>query len=254
MIVANILTNLDRMKNNPDADWVREVGKKVLRKKKIPIHVFVCPKFDTSALVSGSLSKYMPITAEGVDDLFLQRQRKIKTLLETLRNVGVAPELFIHVGDNDAEEYIFPYMEVRSPKGYKGRQKKYRASLQRRANRVFSGFDVKVVSLGVEGISRSSKQPGLDSKYIEQEVEFFGWLFGPEGPYKGNLKFSLKALKEMATRKFQLYGAQGKYLQGYGGVLLQTEGPGVWLLRTQMLRSTGAKAIPAIYPWIRRRK
>ena len=55
----------------------------------------------------------------------------------------------------------------------------------------------------------------------------------------------------MVYSKYKLYGAQGKFLEELGGILLQTEGPGVWLERTEMLKCTGSSSIPAIYPWIR---
>ena len=52
----------------------------------------------------------------------------------------------------------------------------------------------------------------------------------------------------MAVKKFQEYGKQGIIVEGMNLVLLQTETP--WLLRTQMLQSTGAY-FPTIYPWVR---
>lgn len=252
MTVLETLTQLDRMPKNPDSNWIMQIAETSNRSGEITLNVFVCPKFNTPALGRGDALSYFPTNAEGVDDLFLQRQKKILTLMQELKGKGVTPYLNILIGDNDAQEYIFPFMNIEVPEGtYATSQELYRASFERRATSAFSGFSVSVESLGRRRIVRSRVQPALGDEHIDQEANFFGWLFGPTGPYKGALSFSADVLREMALRKFQLYGAQGQYLQNKGGVLLQTEGPDVWLLRTRMLRSTGAKAVPAIYPWIR---
>jgi len=96
------------------------------------------------------------------------------------------------------------------------------------------------------------KDPIISKMQMVKERKFFDRLFSPEGPYKGNLTFSSEIIDEMVRLKYRLYGSQGKFLEELGGVLLQTEGPGVWLERTQMLRCTGSTAVPAIYPWIRK--
>ncbi len=252
MTILDTLTKLDRMPQNPDADWIVQVAEESGKSGEITLNVFVCPKFNTSALATGDILGYFPTSAEGVDDLFLQRQKKIFTLLSELEAKGADPTLNILIGDNDAQVYIFPYMDVEVPTAaYEKSQDLYVASFQRRANEAFPGFNVTVESLGRRGIVNSSETPMLGQEFIDQEAGFFGWLFGPTGPYKGQLSFAEEIMQMMALRKFQLYGAQGHYLQEKGGILLQTEGPDVWLLRTSMLRSTGASAVPAIYPWIR---
>lgn len=252
MTILETLTNLDRMPRNPDADWIVQVSEQAHENGEITFNVFVCPKFNTAALAEGNALGYFPTVAEGVDDLFLQRQKKILSLLQEVEGKGVTPVLNVLIGDNDAQEYIFPFMGLAvSEADYAEAQRLYEESFQRRVEKAFSGFKVAVESLGRKGIGRATEKPKLGDEFVAQEAEFFGWLFGPEGPYKGNLSFSQEELFEMAERKFQLYGAQGHYLATKGGVLLQTEGPNVWLLRTSMLRSTGASAVPAIYPWIR---
>ena len=67
--------------------------------------------------------------------------------------------------------------------------------------------------------------------------------FSSNGPYEGILNFSKEDLINMVYSKYKLYGAQGKFLEELGGILLQTEGPGVWLERTEMLKCTGSSSI-----------
>lgn len=86
---------------------------------------------------------------------------------------------------------------------------------------------------------------------MKKEIIFLKWLFSDNGPYLGKLNFSEEILTKMVRIKYKLYGTQGKFIEILGGVLLQTEGPGVWIERTNMLRCTGSNAIPTIYPWIR---
>lgn len=249
---TQIITLLDRLPNNPDKAWLEAVVSKAIPNGNITFSVFVCPKFDTSALLSKNIENYMPTDAF-VDDLFQQRIPKIKSLLASLSAVGIKPNLNILIGDNDAEVYIFPFMNARVDlTKFCERRNLYLASFRERSESLF-GSSVRVNSLGALGVVADSTEPVIDQCDFEDELKFFAWLFSDKGPYKGKLTFAEDVLKMMVLLKFKLYAAQGKFLQKTeGGILLQTEGPGVWLLRTKMLRSGGDKAIPAIYPWIRK--
>lgn len=246
---------LDRLDNNPDLPRIEKAICEACEKGTLDLVVFVCPKFNTAALLSDQSEKYMPIDANDPDDLFFQRIPKIKQLLADLITLGIDPKLNLLIGDNDAEVYIFPYIKTLSLNFavFNQRRNAYLGSFTQRATNLFKD-NVRVESLGLNKVIPSKLRPNVQDTDLEREIRFFSWLFGETGPYKGKLSFDEKTLREMAVRKFALYGAQGTYLEKTrkGGVLLQTEGPGVWLLRTQMLRCTGSGGIPAIYPWIRK--
>lgn len=248
-----ILKSMDRMKDNPDWYLIQKIVEDSSETGKLNLNVFVCPKFNTSALLSDKPEEYMPVTADDPNDLFFQRIPKLRLIIGELKNVGVSTKLRIFIGDNDAEVYIFPFMkdfDIDLEK-LNERRKAYLKSFSERALFLF-GDDASVESLGVNNVIPDSTEPEIDENELKAEITFFEWLFGDTGPYKGNLKFDSKTLEKMVGLKFALYGAQGNFLQGKGGILLQTEGPGVWLQRTRMLRCTGSKAVPAIYPWIRK--
>lgn len=157
------------------------------------------------------------------------------------------------IGYNDAEEYILPFLkDIKIDYSLlKSRQLEYANSFKKRATGTF-GENCTIWSLSDSGITVDKVDPIIASGSLEKEIKFFNWLFSESGPYKGKLSFSTDTLKSMTMLKYKLYGNQGKFLSYIGGILLQTEGPGVWLERTQMLRCTGSNAIPAIYPWIRK--
>lgn len=251
MSPLNTLLKMDRMRDNPDKQWLTDV---VTQSNGIlDLLLFVCPKFHTASLVSAKPETYMPTVANDPNDLFFQRIPKIKQLIADLKKAGQQVRLHILIGDNDAQVYIFPFLpQVQVDTAtYAERQRQHKISYEERARALFDA-DIHVESLGLLDVVPSNTQPIIDADEFEKELKFFGWLFGEQGPYKGNLNFDETALRKMVELKFALYGAQGHFLQSIGGILLQTEGPGVWLQRTRMLRCTGAKAVPAIYPWIRK--
>lgn len=242
----------DRIFNNPDRPKISDTIEKQLGKIGfLRLCIFVCPKFNTEAIFSGTPEKYMP-TKTDPDDLFGLRIKEIRKLRQDLTKAGLPNEINIVIGDNDAEEYIFPFIEGLSfnPDAYKKRKALYKYSFEQRCRREF-GNRVVVWSLAEFGVSQDESEPCIPEESLQKEIVFFRWLFSGKGPYRGTLNFSKETLVTMAKMKYRLYGAQGKFLEGLGGILLQTEGPGVWLERTNMLRCTGSLAIPAIYPWIR---
>lgn len=252
MSPLKLVKSFDRMPDNPDAQWVEKAVRVGIDRKSLAFSVFVCPKFNTGALLSEGVEDYMPTDAF-VDDLFLQRILKIKSLLDSLLKFGINPRLHVLIGDNDAEVYMFPFMDVQvDGEVFNWRRQAYLESFRARAKLLFGDL-VDVQSLGLLKVVPSESRVVITEDDFRKELTFFTWLFSEKGPYKGKLAFDWETLRKMAELKFRLYGAQGDYLERIGGgILLQTEGPGVWLLRTQMLRCTGANAIPAIYPWIRR--
>ncbi len=249
---VDLLRGCDWMLGNPDYNLLREeVSRQVWAAGELQLSVFVCPKFDTSALFSEQPENYMP-SGVSSGDLFESRVPVIRRLREDLTKVGIRTTLNLLLGDNDAEVYIFPFFGIQvNAQLYLGRQTQYALSFKRRVEGVF-GSSCVVWSLADLGITpEEGVAPSITPSQFEKEFKFFDWLFSETGPYKGKLKFTPEQLREMTQLKYALYGAQGKFLSELGGVLLQTEGPGVWLERTQMLRCTGAAPIPAIYPWIR---
>ena len=252
MSAQNVIDSMDRMRVNPDASWISQIVSNATKTGVLNLSVFVCPKFNTPALFSARPEEYMPTSADDPDDLFFQRIPKLKQVLSDLTKTGVIPKLHILIGDNDAEVYIFPFKDVNvNPAVFNERRKAYTESFRARAEKLF-GNNAEVLSLALEGVVPGTAEAQIVPEELTNELVFFSWLFGDTGPYKGNLKFDQRTLELMVRLKFALYGAQGAYLEKIGGILLQTEGPGVWLLRTRMLRCTGAKAVPAIYPWIRK--
>ena len=248
------LKRYDRLSDNPDFSRIEKVILDQLEKDGLlRLCVFVCPKFNPKALLSTMPENYMPV--ESGPDLFEPRIQKIRSLRNDLMKAGLPTEINLIIGDNDAEEYIFPLMEALAMDKvlYQKRQSAYRASFEQRCQKLFGGNAGLVVwSLAESGVLMDQNEPIFSVNAMQKELDFFKWLFSSQGPYCGNLSFSEENLNKMVRMKYMLYGAQGKFLELLGGVLLQTEGPGVWLERTNMLQSTGSSSIPAIYPWIRK--
>ena len=168
--------------------------------------------------------------------------------------VGLPTEINLIIGDNDAEEYIFPFIKSFSfnKSLYKERQLQYKRAFEEKYEDLFGGDGRCFVwSFADLDVFSDKIDPKISKEATEKEIKFFEWLFSSNGPYEGILNFSKEDLINMVYSKYKLYGAQGKFLEELGGILLQTEGPGVWLERTEMLKCTGSSSIPAIYPWIR---
>lgn len=248
------LKRYDRLPDNPDLVRIEKAIADQLQKDGLlRLCVFVCPKFNTKALPSTMPEKYMPV--EAGPDLFEPRIQKILSLRKDLMRAGLPTEVNLIIGDNDAEEYIFPFMGslVLDFDLYRQRQAIYRISFEQRCQKLFGGNAGLVVwSLAESGVLLDKTEPVIPEGAMRKELGFFRWLFSNNGPYCGMLSFSEEVLTKMVRMKYMLYGAQGKFLEVLGGILLQTEGPGVWLERTNMLRSTGSPAISVIYPWIRK--
>ncbi len=248
-----LFKQFDRLPTNPDDEFLKEVLECQLAEEGlVRVFVFVCPKFNPEALMSSSPEEYMPVKAFR-DDLFLQRVARIKEFQDSILRFGIVLEVNLILGDNDAELYIFPFIKrlLVDREKYDLRKRLYARNYAERSARL--GIKNCVVwSLSDLGIGLDDSSPIISERAFERELRFFDWLFSASGPYKGTLQFTLVELQEMVNLKYRLYGSQGKLLESMGGVLLQTEGPGVWLERTEMLRSTGSKAVPAIYPWIRK--
>jgi len=248
------LKRYDRLSNNSDFLLIEKtITDQLQQDGLLRLCIFVCPKFNPKALLSSRPENYMPI--ESGPDLFEPRIQKIKSLRNDLMKAGLPTEINLIIGDNDAEEYIFPLMEALTIDKvlYRQRQSAYKISFEQRCQKLFGGnAGLAVWSLAECGVSLDKTEPFISEVAIQKELGFFRWLFSNNGPYRGMLNFSEEALARMAKMKYLLYGAQGKFLEVLGGILLQTEGPGVWLERTNMLRCTGSQAIPVIYPWIRK--
>lgn len=248
----DVLTKYDRMRDNPDRQKLEKIViKQIETDGFLRLCIFTCPKFNTKALLSPSPENYMPI--ESGPDLFEPRIAKILSLKKDLMRTGLPTEINLIIGDNDAEEYIFPFIEsvTLNSELYRQRQSSYRISFEQRCKKIF-GRGYIVWSLAESNIKTDAVPAIITPMELKKELQFFQWLFSKEGPYCGSLSFTAETLCKMVNIKYGLYGAQGKFLEVLGGILLQTEGPGIWLERTSMLKSTGSIAVPTIYPWIRK--
>jgi hypothetical protein len=252
--VVEVLQEADRMPKNPDNSFLREtVEKQLTEEGLVRLIVFICPKFNTPALFGNSTDGYMPVESLK-NDLFEPRIPKIIELRAALFKLGVVSTLEFVVGDNDFETCRLPFFPDLKwdPKKVAVRRQRYVESFELRVREEF-GVLVNVWSLADLGITLSTNSPKVSEDQFERELKFFSWLFSQKGPYESRVFFGDTQLREMAELKFRAYGAQGEFLEDLlQGILLQTEGPGVWLQRTQMFRCTGAESAPAIYPWIRR--
>ena len=252
--VIEILKKYDKMFNNPDiVNIEKNITNELQKTGLLRLCIFICPKFNPKALLSSSPENYMPIQVDG-SGLFEPRIAKILSLKKNLMKVGLPTEINLIIGDNDAEEYIFPFIKSFSLNRslYKERQLQYKRAFEEKYEDLFGGNGKCFVwSFADLDVFSDKIDPKISKKAIEKEIKFFEWLFSSNGPYKGILNFSKEDLINMVYSKYKLYGAQGKFLEELGGILLQTEGPGVWLERTEMLKCTGSSSIPAIYPWIR---
>lgn len=243
------------MDNNPDSLRLEQaIMSQVQQEGFLRLCVFVCPKFNPEALVSRTPENYMPV--ESGPDLFEPRIAKILSLRQDLMRAGLPTEINLVIGDNDAEEYIFPFIKTLALDSslYRQRQSSYRASFEQRCQELFGRSRHLVWSLAENNVKEDETIPTISQDGLRKELDFLKWLFSNKGPYREILNFPEEILIEMVRIKYRLYGAQGKFLEMLGGILLQTEGPGVWLERTNMLKSTGSPAIPAIYPWIRKKE
>ena len=247
------LRRYDRMKDNPDSARLEQaVAEQIQQEGLLRLCVFVCPKFSPKALASKIPENYMPV--EFGRDLFEPRIAKILSLKKALMSAGLPTEINLLIGDNDAEEYIFPFLKSLDINTalYRQRQSAYRASLEERCRGLFGRAGLLVWSMAENNVKTDDVAPTVSKDGLRKEADFLKWLFSNQGPYRGALNFPEEVLTQMAKTKYGLYGAQGKFLEVLGGILLQTEGPGMWLERTQMLRSTGSPAVPVVYPWIRK--
>ena len=250
-----VLRRYDRMENNPNSIRLEQaIMNQMQLEGFLRLCVFVCPKFNPKALLSGTPENYMPM--ESGPDLFEPRIAKILSLRGDLMRAELPTEINLVIGDNDAEEYIFPFIKTLTLDFslYRQRQIAYRASFEQRCRGLFGSSRLLVWSLAENNVKTDETIPMISREGQRKELDFLKWLFSNKGPYRGTLTFPEEILVEMVRIKYGLYGAQGKFLEMLGGILLQTEGPGVWLERTNMLRSTGSPAIPAIYPWIRKKE
>ncbi len=250
---VEILRKYDRLSNNPDNTRIKKMIVSQLEENGLlKLCIFACPKFDTKALFSKNPEEYMPTKATA--DLFEPRVTKILSLRKDLMKIGLLTEINVVIGDNDAEEYIFPFMDSfgLNAELFERRKRQYCSSFERRCEKLFGDSNFVVWSLSEYDVSKDNIEPLISRGALQKEIKFFEKLFSVDGPYCGLLNFSREILVEMAKKKYMLYGAQGRFLKVLGGILLQTEGPGVWIERTDMLRCTGSSAIPVIYPWIRK--
>ena len=251
--VLEVLKNCDRLPSNPDDGFLRKtIEKLVTQEGVVRFFVFVCQKSKYTALSGPRPEEYMPVTAER-DDLLQPRVPKILELQEKLRQLGVPMELCFLIGDADFEIFKLPYLEgiTIDREVFARRMVRYADSFEARVKKDF-GRRCTVFSLSTLGIGPDKRQPSLPSEDLASELEFIRSRYR-EGRYGDPLNFPEKVICEMTDLKLRCYGNQGHLLKDLGpGVLLQTEGgPGRWLLRTTMLRCTGSRAVPAIYPWIR---
>ena len=250
-----VLKRYDRLPNNPDISLLeRTITKQLETYGLLQLFVFVCPRFNPKALISKTPENYMPV--EAGSDLFEPRVEKILSLRRDLFKAGLPTKVNLVIGDNDAEEYIFPFVPNLSinKNVYRSRQACYKVSVEEKYGKIFGtvGVYLTVHSLAQIGSTGMPLTRSLSKQAVQKEIIFFEWLFGNDGPYRGMFSFSQETLTKMVQIKYGLYADQGVLLEDIGGILLQTEGPGVWRERTEMLRCNGSKAIPTIYPWIRK--
>ena len=227
--------------------FIQLIKEQLEQSGRIELSVFVCPKYNPDALLGDEPETFVSRKCEE-PDLFTPRIPKITSLLNDLKQIGLQTRLYVIVGDTDPEYYVFPTVGVDIDYDrYRERVRSYAESFAIRCERLF-GRDCEIVSLSEIGLGEISI-PQITDEQMSTEREFFSWLFGKEGPYQGIYNVPTEDVVWMIKKKFELYGAQGWLVSELtGGIILQAETP--WLLRTQMLKCTGAK-VAAIYPWIR---
>lgn len=251
--VYQLLKKYDRWPGNPDDAFLREtVAKSVAEEGRLRFFIFICQKSDYRALTGPNPEEYMPVTAEQ-DDLFQPRVPKLLELREDLLRLGFPSELCFLIGDEDFEIFKLPYLEgiAIDREIFRRRKEQYAKSFAARVESDF-GNCCAVFSLSALGVGPDARPPRLTKEELASELDYVRSRYA-EGRYGEARNFPEEVLAEMTDLKLRCYGWQGYLLEDFGpGVLLQTEGgPARWLLRTKMLRATGAKAVPAIYPWVR---
>jgi hypothetical protein len=232
--------------------FIGNIRNQLKEKGYVELSIFVCPSYKPVALLTDKPEEYVWDNVRN-NDLFAPRIPKMNDIIEDLRRAGISMKLNVISGDTDPQTYLFPVLSKRGididPEGYSKRVKCYTKSLKEKMEKVWEK-PVEVISMAELETDSFCLPVNITTDQIEQEIKFFGWLFSEDGPYKGIFNFSSSEIIEMVKRKFQLYGEQGWIVSKLmGGLVLQTETP--WLLRTQMLKSTGAPVV-AIYPWIRK--
>lgn len=248
-----VLQSFDRLPENPDDDQLKKNLRRQLNSEgKVNLTVFACPSYSPEALLSENPENYVSDNVKETD-LFLPRVPKLKQIMSSLIKSGVPNKLTILIGDTDPQYYVLPVL--REKFGITCDEQQFNARLERYAQRfavrarVLLGDETEVYSLNSFAPS-PNKIPTIPPLELEQEIIFFRWLFSEKGPYKNRFELTDDDYRKMSEAKFKLYADQGWLVSDLtGGIILQTETP--WLLRTQMLQSTGAP-VCAIYPWIRK--
>jgi hypothetical protein len=252
--VIEVLLSFDRMENNPDVQLLRETVENLLNTEGIiKLVIFACPKFKTSALLTDQPENYMP-TGISPDDLFAPRIPKIKELRQKLWDIGVICTVDVFIGDDDYQKCLRDSLQVNMDmKRLNERIERYARAFDSRLQKELQQ-SYTTWSFSELGVSLTDKEID-DDALVEAETEFFRWLFGPEGPYKGTFRPDQKAIQNMVLKTLRLYGAQGLALDELfptGAVLLRTGRPSEWLQGTNTFRWAGGLSnIPAIYPYIR---
>ena len=253
--VNNVLTTInifDRLPNNPDMPQLeKNIRKQIEAEGVLTLTVIVCPSYNPTSLLSSNPEEYV-CNKIRVPDLFSTRVTKINSLLNQLKDKNIKTKLTVLIGDTDPQNYVLPILESKyqikiNTRAYQGRIKEYCQCYSQLIQKQFPGIS-EVVSLSDLG-SLEVPESAISQSQLEQETKFLTWLFSETGPYKNMFPLDPNDILQMVKAKFNLYGQQGWIISELtGGIILQTETP--WLLRTQMLQSSGAP-ISAIYPWIR---
>ncbi len=251
--VVAVLESFDRLPENPDRGYLREMVKMQIETQGfLNLVVFVCPDTNQFALSTATPERFFP-ERSSTSDLFQPRILKIKELRRMLfEKVGVVTWLNFILGDNGADLYLLPFLKrlAMDWEEYGYRRKKYYRSFCTRVGVEF-GIMTEVWSLA-----------DLNMRFFEGEVEFSLEELEQErlkraGDYQETFsafEVSAESQRRMVRLKRLAYLAQGQFIEEMGGVFLQTEMP--WLFKTLMLRSSNReqpiRALPTIYPWIRR--
>jgi len=250
---AKVLLDFDRLPNNPDRNLIKnKLLEQLKRDGLITLVVFSCLDWLPEKLASNKPEEFIGETVRELD-LFVPRINKLKQIREKLLQSGVTSKLVIILGDTDLEDYFNLILEQNNikldKKLLRQREESYVSSfITRSQERLLSPIEVitwsEIQTLYADTITN------IPETMIMQEAEAMKESY-LRGRNYTNLEFNIpeQVFFDCAKRKITLYAKQGNAISDFGGgILLQTEMP--WLLRTQMLKLSGAD-VSAIYPWIR---
>lgn len=250
-----------------DAAWAIAMNS-VYNDKEVTFLAFSCPAIQGDLLAGTEASYY--VSANAAANTTLTNLSTAAKLVDTLRLIGLKPQLIVIFADSDEDDYIWPAIVKPpnlDPKIVQERLDAQRIDLLGRCSGKISRSALRIYGWReLEATVRESSRPIPEIETVEQIIENVGSFFTAEeilsetefmrrsatGWYKGGLgPLSSNQLDLIVRNKFATYAQQGVVLQRLFGslfpIMLQNETPS--FLRTKMVNLLLKSPFPTLYPY-----